>query len=555
MSNFWVQAGAAAASLLLIPKAIQRIRLSRAKHRSLAGHSLMSKRLARLIPPLNYSEQAWWGVDGAPQTVQWQRQAGLTQLTQSLARKSPLSISATEHLKPALADLNFVSRYRVPFPFAESVSHLLSVGSVWREASDNQLVDLDGHHFWDVTGSFGVNVFGLDFYKPLMRASCQDALAVGPMLGGYTADLESVVDGLRRHSGMDEVSFHMSGTEAVMQAVRLARYHTRRKKIVRFAGAYHGWWDDVQPGVGNPMPPGHVFTLEEMSEKTLQVIRSRKDIACVLVNPLQAMHVNQNAPSDSALIAGERRIRFDREAYTRWLQALRQACSEAGVALIMDEVFMGFRLGKRGAQGYFDVQADLVCYGKTIAGGWPVGVVCGKDGWMQRYHPERPADICFARGTFNAHPAVIAGIKHFLLAIDTPEITQLYRDADRTWQQALDEWNARFEREDIPIRVAGLQTIWGFEFLVPSRYHWLLQFYLRDAGIAMSWVGTGRLIFNLSYTEAQRRAVLDAVVQAYRAFESHQWPWLPEGATAKDLKRAFSKDLLVAKWHQWCRFR
>ena len=97
---------------------------------------------------------------------------------------------------------------------------------------------------------------------------------------------------LRALSGLDEISFHMSGTEAVMQAVRLARYHTRRRYLVRFAGAYHGWWGEVQPGVGNPVTERDTLTLKDLSEQTLRVLRSRDDIACVLVNPLQALHPN-----------------------------------------------------------------------------------------------------------------------------------------------------------------------------------------------------------------------------------------------------------------------
>ena len=118
-----------------------------------------------------------------------------------------------------------------------------------------------------------------------------------------------IADNVRRLceiSGSDEVSFHMSGTEAVMQAVRLARYHTGRSHLVRFAGAYHGWWGDVQPGVGNPVSPHETYTLAEMSERTLQVLRKRRDIACVLVNPLQALHPNRNAPGDSALVDSSR---------------------------------------------------------------------------------------------------------------------------------------------------------------------------------------------------------------------------------------------------------
>ncbi|WP_413761205.1 hypothetical protein, partial [Vibrio vulnificus] len=75
-----------------------------------------------------------------------------------------------------------------------------------------------------------------------------------------------------------------------------------RQRIVRFAGAYHGWWGDVQPGVGNPVSADRTLTLQEMSRRTLHVLATPKDIACVLVNPLQALHPNTNAPGDSALI-------------------------------------------------------------------------------------------------------------------------------------------------------------------------------------------------------------------------------------------------------------
>src|SRR5262250_351824 len=98
----------------------------------------------------------------------------------------------------------------------------------------------------------------------------------------------------------------MSGTEAVMQAVRLARYHTGRSRVVRFCGAYHGWWGDVQPGVGNPVPARDTFTLKDMSEDSLRVLRHRRDIACVLVNPVQALHPNGSPPADSALIDSAR---------------------------------------------------------------------------------------------------------------------------------------------------------------------------------------------------------------------------------------------------------
>ncbi len=191
-----------------------------------------------------------------------------------------------------------------------------------------------------------------------------------------------------------------------MQAVRLARYHTRRTHLVRLCGAYHGWWGDVQPGIGNPIPADYTYTLGDMSEKTLQVLRTRKNIACVLVNPLQSLHPNANAPGDSSLMDGSRRAHVDRAAYSEWLRKLRQVCSERGIVLIFDEVFVGFRIARGGAQDYFGVKADMVTYGKTLGGGLPVGVVCGRSELMRRFREDRPADICFARGTFNSHPYV-----------------------------------------------------------------------------------------------------------------------------------------------------
>jgi glutamate-1-semialdehyde 2,1-aminomutase len=193
-----------------------------------------------------------------------------------------------------------------------------------------------------------------------------------------------------------------------MQAVRLARYHTRRSHLVRFAGSYHGWWGDVQPGVGNPVSPHETYTLADMSERTLHVLRTRRDIACVLVNPLQALHPNANAPSDSSLVDSSRGGHCDRTAYGDWLKKLREVCTERGIVLIFDEVFVGFRLARGGAQEYFGVKADMVTYGKSLAGGLPIGVVCGRKELMRRFRDDRPADVCFARGTFNSHARISA---------------------------------------------------------------------------------------------------------------------------------------------------
>jgi glutamate-1-semialdehyde 2,1-aminomutase len=348
-------------------------------------------------------------------------------------------------------------------------------------------------------------------------------------------------------SGLDEISFHMSGTEAVMQAVQLARYHTRRSHLVRFCGAYHGWWADVQPGVGNPLPVQNTYTLKDMDDASLQVLRTRKDIACVLVNPLQALHPNAAAPGDSTLVDSGRNAHFDRAGYTRWLEQLRKVCSERRIVLIFDEVFVGFRLARGGAQEYFGVRADLVTYGKTVAGGLPVGVLCGKRQFMRRFREDRPADVCFARGTFNSHPYVMGAMAEFLERLDSDAIKAVYHDLDAVWDARARSLNERLSEADLPVRVVNLSSIWTIRYVKPCRYNWMFQYYLRSAGLALSWVGTGRLIFSLNYTAADFAQVADLIVSAARAMQADGWWWADPAATNKSIKRRVLREMVQAR--------
>ncbi len=344
------------------------------------------------------------------------------------------------------------------------------------------------------------------------------------------------------------MSFHMSGTEAVMQAVRLARYHTGRKKLVRFCGSYHGWWGDVQPGIGNPMTAKDTFTLSEMGEGTLRVLRKRKDIACILINPLQALHPNVAAPSDGSLLDGSRKAGFDKAAYTAWLKTLRAICDERGIALIFDEVFVGFRLAPGGAQEYFGVRADLVTYGKTLGGGLPIGVLCGKKQWMRRFRDEAPADICFARGTFNSHPYVMGAMNAFLRKLDTPEVQARYVDLDGVWNGRAAQLNQAMEAAGLPARVANLSSIWTVTYTQPGCYHWLFQHYLRLQGLALSWVGTGRLIFSLNFSDADFEEVIRRFVAAGQAMQQDGWWWTDAALTAKSIKRRILREMVAAKF-------
>jgi len=521
----------------LLPKAYRRWQLSRAKHRSLAGHSRWSKRLARLLPFYDYDAAQYFCADGAPANVAAQRSAAFEQLAALYATRYAKSAAATAEIYPFIPDMHFTSRYRVPYQFRERVRSSFKGGSMLQASRGVQVCDLDGNWFYDLTGSYGVNVLGYDFYKDCMDRGAALVRDLGPVLGAYHPIMGYILRRLREVSGHEQASFHMSGTEAVMQAVRLALYHTRRRRIVRFCGAYHGWWGDVQPGVGNPQNPPDTLTLADMSEKSLTVLRTRKDIACVLINPLQALHPNANAPGDSGLIDGVRNAQFNREAYTRWLQQLRQVCTERGIVLIFDEVFLGFRLAMGGAQAYFGVKADLVTYGKTLGGGYPVGVVCGPADLMKRYRDQHPADITFARGTFKEHPYVMGAMHEFLRFLETDEARAIYDGVDERWNQRAVQLNQRLQAADLPLRVANMSSVWTVTYTQPGRYNWMLQYYLRAEGLALSWVGTGRFIFSLNYSDADFAAVTERVLLAAEAMRRDGWWWSEPSLTRKSIKQ------------------
>jgi len=301
----------------------------------------------------------------------------------------------------------------------------------------------------------------------------------------------------------------MSGTEAVMCATRLARFNTKKKYIVTFGAAYHGWYDAVQPGVGNERPVPDIIVLNDMSPLSLGVIRARKhEIAGVLVNPLQAFTPNQPPPSDGTLIgkARDSGVANAREAFRAWLLKLRATCTDTGVVLIFDEVYTGFRLSPGGAQEYFDVKADMVCYGKSAAGGMPIGIVCGPQELMRRFDPDHPLRLCYLVGTFSAHPSVVTMMKKFLedvkkvrggedsqrsslhcspfgLTFSLVDRSLLLSSSSQIdYEKKHSEYsvwvglmNKVLEERGYPVRLAHFASVWLFQYTQPGRFHWLMQ--------------------------------------------------------------------------------
>jgi glutamate-1-semialdehyde 2,1-aminomutase len=174
--------------------------------------------------------------------------------------------------------------------------------------------------------------------------------------------------------------------------------------------------------------------------------------------------------------------------------------------------------------------------------------VCGLAKWMRRFRDDRPADICFARGTFNSHPYVMAAMNEFLRRLDTEEVQALYRDLDATWNERARLLNERLHAARAPVHIDNLSTIWTMSYTQPSRYNWMFQYYLRAEGLALSWVGTGRFIFSLNYTAADFDAVAERIVAAAKAMQTDGWWWSSPALTNKSIKRRVVREMLAQAW-------
>jgi glutamate-1-semialdehyde 2,1-aminomutase len=494
---------------------------------ALALMPALSRRLANWVKARDYTEEEFLRADGAGEAWVELRKKALDRLAALLRAQQTQSIAWANTIRESFSDLRFTDANRVPFPFVRVMREKFNLCSVVTASQGPRLQNLDGHWTLDVSGSYGVNVAGFNRYKEWIEKGWERVKDLGPVLGPLHPVVAENIAILKKISHMDEVSFHMSGTEAVMAAVRMARFNTRRKLIVCFSGAYHGWWDGVQPGLGSERPLDDCLTLKDLNPASLAVIRRRaKEIAGVLVNPVQSFHPNSPPPSDAVLLtSGVRKTQDSTDRYAEWLGQLRQICSACDIPLIFDEVYTGFRLAPGGAQEYFGVRADMVVYGKTVAGGLPIGAVCGKKALMRRFDPEHPMRIAYVVGTFSGHPAVMGAMNEFLNWATQPATAKLYEESNQRCAEWVRSTNEKLAESALPLRVVNLATVWTVLFKEPSRFNWLLQYYLRAEGVTLSWVGTGRCLSSMDFTAEDYQELLTKLLNAAHKMKSDGW-WL-----------------------------
>ena len=436
---------------------------------------------APLLPSYSFDEDKYYSADGVGNDIAEKRKLGVEKLQKRYeAMIGKETAELNDVLVNGLSDLRFTDTNRVPFQFQKVTREKFRVATITKASTGPELIDVDGVHQIDVSGSYGVNVCGYDAYKKFIDKAWARCKELGPNVLGpiHPVMAEIVLPKLKALSKKEECSFHMSGTEAVMCAARLCRFNTRRKLIVQFAGAYHGWWDGVQPGPGSERANSDVLYLKDMTEASLRVIQVRADeIAAVFVSPLQGLNPGKPPPSDLVLLdAKARDTAKSRSAYKDWLHTLKDVCTSAKVPLVFDEVYTGFRMAPGGAQEYYDVLADVVVYGKTLGGGIACGVVCGPSSLMRRFDPDRPLRVAYVIGTFSAAPLTLAAMAEFLLWLDASKKSNLYKTMEVKTDDFVNNLNKDLVDKDLPIRVDNLTTVWTVLFKQPGRYHWIFQY-------------------------------------------------------------------------------
>jgi glutamate-1-semialdehyde 2,1-aminomutase len=133
----------------------------------------------------------------------------------------------------------------------------------------------------------------------------------------------------------------------------------------------------------------------------------------------------------------------------------------------------------------------------------------------------------------------------FLVHLDLPQARELDRDLARIWDERAQRLNERLRREDLPVQVANMSSIWTVCYTQPSRYNWMLQYYLHAQGLALSWIGTGRLIFSLNYTAEEFDEVAERFVAAARTMQNDGWWWRNPALTNKAINRRILREMIV----------
>ena len=360
-------------------------------------------------------------------------------------------------LTPRSTQLFDAAKQHIPGGVNSPVRAFKAVGGTPRffdRASGAYMFDADGRRYIDYVLSWGPMLLGHGHEDVLnaIRAQLEKAMTFGTPteLEIKLADKICAIV-----PGMEMIRMVNSGTEATMSAIRLARGYTGRDKIIKFEGCYHGHSDSllVKAGsgaltLGVPSSPGvpdcmadHTVTLAYNNiDQLKQAFAEIGDqVACVIVEPVVG---NMNCVPP---VPG-------------FLEAMRECCTAHGAVLIIDEVMTGFRISQQGAIGHYGIDADLICLGKVIGGGMPVGAFGGKREIMQQIAPLGPV---YQAGTLSGNPVAMAAGLATLELISAPGFLEPVIERTDRLVKGLVE---RAKAAGIPMTSNHVGTMWGVFF-------------------------------------------------------------------------------------------
>ena len=154
--------------------------------------------------------------------------------------------------------------------------------------------------------------------------------------------------------------------------------------------------------------------------------------------------------------------------------------------------------------------------------------------------------MCFARGTFNSHPYVLAAMNEFLRKIEEPQYRQHYDHIDELWNSRVAMLNKQLAEKNLPVKIVNLASIWTILYTVPCRYNWMLQYYLRLQGLAISWIGSGRIIMSHNFSDEDFETIMQRFVAAAAAMHKDGWWWQSSTLSNKTIKRQIMRELLAS---------
>lgn len=317
-----------------------------------------------------------------------------------------------------------------------------------------RITDADGNVFIDFCCSWGPLILGHNNAR--IREAVMEAVAQGISFGTPTRRGNAIGKLLLENNRfIEKMRFVTSGTEAVMSAVRLARGVTGKNKVIKFEGCYHGHLDSLLVKAGSGLATFGVSTSagipESFAKETIvlplddrdalerTLAEHSHDIACIIIEPI---------PANNGLLLQDR----------SFLQCLRLKCYKYGVLLIFDEVISGFRAGFEGAAGYYDVQPDIITYGKVIGGGMPVGAYAGSHEIMDHIAPEGNV---YQAGTLAANPVAMAAGKAALEQLLEPGFYEKLEDKTRQFVQHIQDY---CDRQGYEVHIPHIGSIFWIAF-------------------------------------------------------------------------------------------